>query len=184
MKVNLSILALKRHITYDEANHCAQVSGSTPQIEEGESRLQLEGLHHLRVYAGSGQVYVSVFPRQVLIGTVPIAVQIIVAAVYGPKRLLHFFSANVLSFLQVIDEVIVVLPGAHSSPHDEKEKGHKRAEVVHRMSDACSQPHGETDAGWWNVSRRVSVQRTFMSGQQGTCEGPHEQHMTGSLRED
>ena len=103
--------------TYDEADHCAQVASSTAQIEERKSWLQFEGLHNLRVYTRSRQVYVSMLPRQVFVGTVPITIQIVVTPVYGPKSLLNFLCANILSLLQVINEIVIVLSGAHSSPH-------------------------------------------------------------------
>lgn len=108
--------------TYDKANHCAQVASSTAQIEERKSWLQFEGLHHLRVYTRSRQVYVPVLPRQVFVGTVPVAIQIIVTSVYGPKSLFNFFCANILGLLQIIYEIIIVLPSAHCSPHGEKRR--------------------------------------------------------------
>lgn len=110
----------KLHNTYDEPNHRAQVAGSTAKVKERKSWLQFEGLHYFRVYTWGGQVNVSMFPRQVFVGTVPIAVQVVVAPVYGPEGLLNLLCADVLSFLQVINKVIVVLPGAHSSTHGEK----------------------------------------------------------------
>lgn len=103
--------------TYNEAHHGAQVAGTATQIKEGESWLELEGLHHLGVDARGRQVDVAVLPRQVLVGAVPVAVQVVVPAVDGPKSLLHFLSADVLRPLQVVDEVVVVLTGAHGSPH-------------------------------------------------------------------
>lgn len=103
--------------TYDEANHCAQVASPTAQIEERKSRLQFEGLHHLGVYTGSGQVDVAMLPRQVFVGIVPVAVQIVVTAVYGAKSLFNFICANVLGLLQIINKVVIVLARAHGSPH-------------------------------------------------------------------
>ncbi|KAG7214753.1 hypothetical protein INR49_010645 [Caranx melampygus] len=111
-----------KRLTNDKANHCAQVASSTAQIEERKSWLQFEGLHHLRVYARSRQVYVAMLPRQVFVSTVPVTVQVVVTAVYGPKSLFNFFCANILSFFQIINEVVVVLPSAHGSPHDEKRR--------------------------------------------------------------
>lgn len=130
-------------LTYDKANHCAQVASSTAQIKERKSWLQFEGLHHLRVYTRSRQVYVAMLPCQVFVGTVPVAVQIVITAVYGPKSLFDFFCANILGLLQIINEVVIVLPSAHGSPHGDREKRNTRAELVLRMSDSSSEWHGD-----------------------------------------
>lgn len=130
-------------LTYDKADHCAQVASPAAQIEERKSRLQFEGLHHLRVYTRSRQVDVSMLPRQVFVGTVPVAVQIVVTAVNGPKSLFNFFCANVLGLLQVINEVVIVLPSAHGSPHGAKRRETQGAELVLGVSDSSSEWHGD-----------------------------------------
>ena len=61
-------------------------------------------------------------PSQVFVGTVPVAVQIVVPTIYGPKSLFNFFCANILCLLQIINEVIIVLPSAHGSPHGAKRR--------------------------------------------------------------
>lgn len=59
---------------------------------------------------------------QSIMGTVvPVANQVVVPAVDGPEGLLHVVRTDVLRLLQVVNQIIVVLPGAHCTPHGEKE---------------------------------------------------------------
>lgn len=65
---------------------------------------------------------------QSIMGTVvPVANQVVVPAVDGPEGLLHVVRTDVLRLLQVVNQIIVVLPGAHRTPHGEKETVEQKA---------------------------------------------------------
>ncbi len=55
--------------TQYEANHGAEVASPTAKVEEGEARVEIQSLHHLRVYTWSRQMDVSMSPSQVLTTT-------------------------------------------------------------------------------------------------------------------
>lgn len=48
--------------TQYEAHHGAEIPSSAAQVEKGESRMEVQSLHHLRVNTGSRQVDVSMPP--------------------------------------------------------------------------------------------------------------------------
>ena len=62
-------------------------------------------------------MYVAVFPCQVLIGTVSMIFQVVIAAVNGSKHLLDYRSLDVLGIHQITHQLLIVLPGTHRSSH-------------------------------------------------------------------
>lgn len=57
-------------LTQYEADHGAEVAGPTAKVEEGEARVEIQSLHHLRVDTRSRQMDVSMPPCQVLTTTI------------------------------------------------------------------------------------------------------------------
>ncbi len=112
-------------LTYDQAHHGAQVSRAAAEVQERQTLLEFQGFHHLRVDTRRWQVYIPVLPRQILVGIVSVAVQVIISTVYGPKGLLHTVCADVLCFLQVVYQIVVVLASADSSPMIPSKKRNK-----------------------------------------------------------
>ena len=53
----------RARLTEDEPHHGAEVASATAQVQEWETRLQVQGLHHLRVDARSREVDVAMLPR-------------------------------------------------------------------------------------------------------------------------
>ena len=108
---------LQDTLTQYEAHHGAQVASAAAQVEEGQARLQVQGLHHLRVDTGRREVDVPVSPGQVLVGIVAVLLQVVVGAVDGSEGALHQVRADVVRLLQVVNQFVVVLPCTHRSPH-------------------------------------------------------------------
>lgn len=130
--------------TQNEPDHGAEVAGPAAQVEEGEAGMQLQSLHHLGVDARRRQMDVPMAPGEVLsrtesyaeeggtspdrrwlvvrvaphlVGVVPVFIQVVVGPVDGPESSLHQICADVVSLLQVVDQVVVVLAGTNSSSH-------------------------------------------------------------------
>ena len=120
-------------LTEDEPHHGAEVAGAAAQVQEGEARLQVQGLHHLRVDARGGEVDVTVLPRQVFVRVLFELLEVIVGAVHGPEGPLHQLGADVLRLLQVVYQLVVVLAGAHGAAHL---RGHlRKAAILKRLRE-------------------------------------------------
>lgn len=136
-------------LTQYEADHGAEVASPTAKVEEGETRVEIQSLHHLRVDTRSRQVDVSMPPSQVLqryihpnifkpiippsfhsqhtvimlpllahlVSVISVFIQVIVSAVYSSESPLHQVRADVVSLLQVVNQIVVVLTGTYSSTH-------------------------------------------------------------------
>lgn len=72
--------------------------------------------------------------RSHLIGVVPVLVQVIVGAVDGSKGSLHQVWTDVVRLLQVVDQVVVVLTGAHGSAHPDWSQA---STFEHRLKVKC-----------------------------------------------
>lgn len=107
----------RARLTEDEPHHGAEVAGAAAQVQEGKARLQVQGLHHLRVDARSGEVDVAVLPRQVLVRVLLKLLEVIVGAVNSSEGPLHQLGADVLRRLQMVYQLVVVFTSTHRTSH-------------------------------------------------------------------
>lgn len=89
--------------TQNEPDHSAEVACPTAKVEEGESRVKIQSLHHLRIDTWSRQVDVSMPPCQILKTTIVCIYQL--APPLGDST--EFDHADLICIIPVFIQVIV-----------------------------------------------------------------------------